>query len=239
MTRCLIRIAPRRCGITGPLHWFDNPSVERPAPPRPQCPARFLPPNGDHEPPTRHSASPARWRASPNTVFVALEPGTSMNRPVMEGLRLNVPAWVDHPRLVAWVAEIAALTECESVHWCDGSQAEYDRLCEQLVQRRHAQAAESGAASRTATSPGATRATSRGSKTAPSSAASARKTPARPTTGWRRREMRADRCRPAPTRCSAARCAAARCTWCRSRWARSARRSRTSASSCPTAPTSP
>ena len=99
MTRCLIRIAPRRCGVTGPLHWFDNPSVERPAPPRPQCPARFLPPNGDHEPPTRHSASPARWRASPNTVFVALELGTSMNRPVMEGLRLNVPAWVDHPRL--------------------------------------------------------------------------------------------------------------------------------------------
>jgi phosphoenolpyruvate carboxykinase (GTP) len=56
-----------------------------------------------------------------------------MNRPVMEGLRLNVPAWVQHPRLVAWVAEIAALTEADSVHWCDGSQAEYDRLCNQLV----------------------------------------------------------------------------------------------------------
>ena len=56
-----------------------------------------------------------------------------MNRPVMEGLRLNVPAWVNHPRLLAWVAEIAALTECESVHWCDGGSAEYDRLCDQLV----------------------------------------------------------------------------------------------------------
>ena len=34
-----------------------------------------------------------------------------MNQPVMEGLRLNVPAYVKHQRLVAWVAEIAALTE--------------------------------------------------------------------------------------------------------------------------------
>jgi phosphoenolpyruvate carboxykinase (GTP) len=57
-----------------------------------------------------------------------------MNQPVMEGLRLNVPAYVKHARLVAWVAEIAALTEAQDVYWCDGSQAEYDRLCEQLVQ---------------------------------------------------------------------------------------------------------
>ena len=56
-----------------------------------------------------------------------------MNRPVMEGLRLNVPAHVKHQRLVAWVAEIAALTEADGVYWCDGSAAEYDRLCEQLV----------------------------------------------------------------------------------------------------------
>ncbi|MFY9512199.1 MAG: phosphoenolpyruvate carboxykinase (GTP) [Rubrivivax sp.] len=56
-----------------------------------------------------------------------------MNRPAMEGLRLNVPAYVQHDRLVAWVAEIAALTEAADVHWCDGSQAEYERLCEQLV----------------------------------------------------------------------------------------------------------
>jgi len=56
-----------------------------------------------------------------------------MNRPVMEGLPLNVPAYVQHQRLVAWVAEVAALTEAASVYWCDGSQGEYDRLCAELV----------------------------------------------------------------------------------------------------------
>ncbi len=56
-----------------------------------------------------------------------------MNQPVMEGVRLNVPAYVKHARLVAWVAEIAALTESKDVYWCDGSTAEYDRMCDQLV----------------------------------------------------------------------------------------------------------
>ncbi len=56
-----------------------------------------------------------------------------MNQPVMEGLRQNVPTYVKHARLVAWVAEMAALTEAAAVYWCDGSQAEYDRLCADLV----------------------------------------------------------------------------------------------------------
>lgn len=56
-----------------------------------------------------------------------------MNQPVMEGLRLNVPAYVKHPQLIAWVAEIAALTEARDVYWCDGSKEEYDRFCAQLV----------------------------------------------------------------------------------------------------------
>jgi phosphoenolpyruvate carboxykinase (GTP) len=57
-----------------------------------------------------------------------------MNRPVMAGLRLNVPAYVTHQRLIGWVAEIAALTEAADVYWCDGSEAEYQRLCRQLVE---------------------------------------------------------------------------------------------------------
>ena len=56
-----------------------------------------------------------------------------MNQPAMQGLRLNLPAYVKNARLIAWVAEIAALTEAADVYWCDGSAEEYQRLCDQLV----------------------------------------------------------------------------------------------------------
>ena len=56
-----------------------------------------------------------------------------MNAPTSPGLNLSAPAYVKNTRLLAWVADMAALCKPESIVWCDGSKEEYDRLCQQLV----------------------------------------------------------------------------------------------------------
>ena len=56
-----------------------------------------------------------------------------MNAPYTPGLNLKAPGFVKNAKLVAWVGEIAALCKPAAIHWCDGSQAEYDQLCQQLV----------------------------------------------------------------------------------------------------------
>ena len=57
-----------------------------------------------------------------------------MNAPVMQGLNLNAPSYVKNPKLIAWVADMAALTKPAAIYWCDGSEEEYQRLCQQLVE---------------------------------------------------------------------------------------------------------
>ena len=56
-----------------------------------------------------------------------------MNSPVMQGLTLNPPSYVKNAKLIAWVADMVALCKPASVVWCDGSDEEYQRLCQQLV----------------------------------------------------------------------------------------------------------
>jgi len=42
-------------------------------------------------------------------------------------------ATTKHPGLQAWVEEVAALTQPDDIHWCDGSAEEYDQLAQTLV----------------------------------------------------------------------------------------------------------
>ena len=56
-----------------------------------------------------------------------------MNSPVIQGLNLSTPSYVKNARLVAWVADMVALCKPDAIHWCDGSDAEYEDLCGKLV----------------------------------------------------------------------------------------------------------
>jgi phosphoenolpyruvate carboxykinase (GTP) len=46
---------------------------------------------------------------------------------------LEAPSTVKNKELAAWVKEMAALLKPDQVYWCNGSQEEYDRLCEEMV----------------------------------------------------------------------------------------------------------
>jgi phosphoenolpyruvate carboxykinase (GTP) len=58
---------------------------------------------------------------------------TVLSEPRAAASELNAPSWVTNQRLREWVAEIAALTQPERIHWCDGSPAENQALLDQMV----------------------------------------------------------------------------------------------------------
>lgn len=47
---------------------------------------------------------------------------------------MQIPAYVKNEKLKMWVQEMVALCQPDQVYWCDGSQKEYDRICQTLVE---------------------------------------------------------------------------------------------------------
>jgi len=59
-----------------------------------------------------------------------------MNQPesfITLAASVGAPNYVRHPKLLGWVREFAALAQPDTIAWCDGSEAEYDRLCAEMV----------------------------------------------------------------------------------------------------------
>ncbi|MCZ2155920.1 MAG: phosphoenolpyruvate carboxykinase, partial [Bryobacterales bacterium] len=49
-------------------------------------------------------------------------------------IEIEQTAKTKNKQLLDWVQSAVALCKPDQVYWCDGSQEEYDRLCEQMVE---------------------------------------------------------------------------------------------------------
>src|SRR5713101_6341728 len=43
------------------------------------------------------------------------------------------PQHISHKKLLAWVDDLSKRCQPDSIHWCDGSDEEYQQLCNTLV----------------------------------------------------------------------------------------------------------
>ena len=48
---------------------------------------------------------------------------------------LQIPEFVKNQAFISWLDEVVTLCQPKDIYWCDGSEAEYDRLCSQMVEK--------------------------------------------------------------------------------------------------------
>src|SRR5213593_3645164 len=46
------------------------------------------------------------------------------------------PQHISHKKLLTWVEDLSKHCQPDAIHWCDGSEEEYRRLCSKLVASR-------------------------------------------------------------------------------------------------------
>ena len=51
--------------------------------------------------------------------------------------KIDIPDRIRHSGIRQWIEEMVALCKPERVHFCDGSQEEWDQLCGELGRGRH------------------------------------------------------------------------------------------------------
>ncbi len=51
----------------------------------------------------------------------------------MDTALLNAPAYVANKKFLGWLEEVVDLCQPDNIHWCDGSEQEFDMLCQRLV----------------------------------------------------------------------------------------------------------
>ena len=53
---------------------------------------------------------------------------------MIETNTIAIPDYIRHKKLRTWLQDMVELCKPDRVHFCDGSEEEYDRLCDELVQ---------------------------------------------------------------------------------------------------------